>query len=163
MNTVAVALHSINRRSYTERRRFRPNALNLRHLGIRGRRQECRRGNDQYCTDWYETRFLFMSVTLVLLCSMDTAATLLLIENGAYEVNAVMASLISIGQQHFIKTKIALTALCVFLLVVYRNFYIGGLIRISRFVVVFLGIYTTLVTYEIALLIGCGRIIICHT
>ncbi|MDH3379945.1 MAG: DUF5658 family protein [Gammaproteobacteria bacterium] len=104
-----------------------------------------------------------MSVALVLLCSMDTAATLLLIKHGAYEVNVVMASIMNIGEQHFINTKIALTTLSIIPLVVYRNFYIGGLVKIAGIVVVFLGIYTTLVIYEIALIVSCGKIITCHS
>ena len=103
-----------------------------------------------------------MSVALVLLCAMDTAATLILIKHGASELNVVMASLINTGERYFINTKIALTALSVIPLVVYRDFYICRKFRIAGFFVLLLGVYGTLVTYELALLIGCGRIIICH-
>jgi len=103
-----------------------------------------------------------MSVALVLLCSVDAAATLILIKHGASELNVVMAKLINTGEQHFINTKIALTALGVIPLVVYRDFYLYGLLRIAGFLVVLVGAYAALVIYELVLLIGCGTIIICH-
>lgn len=144
----------LERRNIVDRRRARSVEINLRRLGFGGRRRTCRRANDQHCScsDSYEPRFLFITVAIILLSSLDATLTLILLKQGAVELNSVMATLIDTGEQEFINAKIALTAVSVVPLVAYKDHRMFNLIRVGSVLVMLLGGYATLVVYELALL-----------
>jgi hypothetical protein len=88
------------------------------------RRRGARRVGDAdgYYVDWYEPPLMFLAVGVVLLSCADAFLTLVLLDLGAVEVNAVMARLIEHDIALFAAVKIGLTALGVVVLVVHFSF-----------------------------------------
>lgn len=153
LSTVTVAAPSFGRRQESERRRAKARTWTLRHLGIGGRRRGSRRTDDQQqYSDWYESRFLFIAMAMMLLCSLDATFTLILMQHGASELNVLMASLIHTDQQQFINTKLSLTALGVVPLVAYNDFRVYKLFKVGTLFVMLLCLYAVLVLYELAAL-----------
>ncbi|MDH3690558.1 MAG: DUF5658 family protein [Gammaproteobacteria bacterium] len=148
------SLNGVEQRSIVDRRRARSAEINLRRLGFGGRRRTCRRENDQhhFCSDSYEPRFLLITVAIVVLSSLDATLTLILLKQGAMELNSIMATLIDTGEQEFINAKIALTAVSVVPLVAYKDHRMFNLFRVDSVLVMLLGGYAALVGYELALL-----------
>lgn len=89
---------------------------------------------------------------IVLLSCADAALTLTLLENGAYEVNPVMASLVGHSTLAFILVKIGLTGGGVVLLTLLARIRAFGRIPVSALLYGLLGAYGFLVIYEINLL-----------
>ena len=153
LNTVAAAAPSFGRRQESERRLVKPRTWTLRHIGIGGRRRGSRRTDDQQVySDWYESRFLFIAVAMMLLCSLDATFTLMLMQHGASELNVLMASLIHTDQQQFINAKLALTAFGIVPLVAYKDFRVYKLFKVETLFVMLLCLYAVLVLYEFAAL-----------
>ncbi|MEL7451444.1 MAG: DUF5658 family protein [Pseudomonadota bacterium] len=122
--------------------------LNLRHLGIGGRR----RGDaaNTY-VDHYETRLLVVTMTTIICCFLDAAFTLNLLSVGATELNVFMATLIEADVRTFVQLKIALTSLSLILLVIHKNFTVGGMFRVLHVLYFFCGCYLALIVYELYL------------
>ena len=122
--------------------------LNLRHLGIGGRR----RGDDANTyVDYYETRILVVTMITIICCFLDAAFTLNLLSVGATELNLFMATLIETDVHMFVQLKIALTSLSLILLVIHKNFMVGGMLRVLHVLYFFCGCYLTLIGYELYL------------
>ncbi len=122
--------------------------LNLRHLGIGGRRK-----GDLANTyvDHYETRLLVVTMITIICCYLDATFTLNLLSVGASELNIFMATLIETDINTFIQLKIALTSLSLVLLVIHKNFSIAGTVRVLYVLYFFCASYVTLVIYELYL------------
>ncbi|MBI4776608.1 MAG: hypothetical protein HY788_20930 [Deltaproteobacteria bacterium] len=118
---------------------------------FKGRRRTVRRLEDRRrtpCVDQYDLRLFLVSILIVLLCTADGLYTILHVSNGAVEVNPFMDSLLRMGPEYFFYMKYMLTALCVFLLVLYRYHPVA---RIMMMGVVTL--YGLLLSYHILLLV----------
>ena len=122
--------------------------VNLRHLGFGGRRS----GDlaDTY-VDHYETRLLVVTMITIICCFLDATFTLNLLSVGATELNVFMATLIETDINTFIQFKIALTSLSLVLLVIHKNFSIGGIVRVLHILYFFCASYLTLIAYELYL------------
>lgn len=143
-------------RRFVQDRRKSLKPLNLRHLGLRGRRQQFRRSGDAagHYVDWYATRLMLLSLAILLCSCLDAFMTLNLLQMGAVEMNLLMAQLIETDVQTFVNAKIALTGLCVTLLVIHNNFRVFLGLTVEHVLMIILGGYLTLMFYEVQMLFG---------
>lgn len=141
------------RRNHLDRRSSN-SFLNWRHLSFQGRRKHIRRAEDRsgLYVDRYESELFFVVVGVVLLSSCDAFLTLILLQRGAIELNALMAVLITNDIQMFVNLKLALTSLSLILLVIYKNFKVFGRFRVYHILWLTLYCYGFLILYEITLL-----------
>ena len=123
---------------------------------IKCRRRGSRRahGSLYYETDWYDAKLLVMALGLLLLSIIDAALTLHLIKNGASEVNPFMHYLLHQGVQVFISVKIAITSVCILILVAHYHAKAFKYLRVDIIFLCALFIYSGLVTYELFLILN---------
>lgn len=136
-------------------RRSRPRFLSMELLGVGSgaRHNLARRSGDRVVyVDSYPPQLL-ISVLLIMICGIvDAALTLHLLSNGALELNTAMATLIERDAQLFVSLKLALTALSLLLLVIYKNVRCLWRLRCEHLVYGVLAFYLTLNAYELNLL-----------
>ena len=113
------------------------------------RRRGPRRAENVYqYSDWYDVKLLVLSLSLLLLSCLDAAMTMKLLSLGAVELNPIMNELINQGTRYFVWIKIAVTALCVIVLVAHNRFKVFNLLRVDVILITAVFIYLGLVTYE---------------
>ena len=136
----------------TERRRYTGKTL-YGTLFINRRRQSRRDGDqrDSYI-DWYGPESLAITVIILLLCCLDAFLTLILLNNGAVELNIFMDWLIKKDNQIFAITKIAITSLALIVLVMHFNFRIYRIFSVRYIMYALVPIYSLLIAHEINLL-----------
>ncbi|MDH3647549.1 MAG: DUF5658 family protein [Gammaproteobacteria bacterium] len=141
-------------RRFVADRRQKLSTVNLRHLGLQGRRQSFRRPGDEanHYVDWYEPRLMILGLAIILCSCTDAFFTLNLLQIGAVEMNILMARLIETDVQAFVNAKIALTSLCVTLLVIHKNFRLSSGVTVEHLLLFILAGYITLLGYEAVLL-----------
>jgi hypothetical protein len=114
------------RRTSEDRRKRPTNPFGL--LAYRGRRKTVRREEDRRrlpYTDQYSRRLLLSALLLILLCVADALYTIQHVSEGGFELNPLMDNLLQRGPFLFFAVKFILTALGVFLLVIYRHHPLG--------------------------------------
>ncbi|MBT8117130.1 MAG: hypothetical protein KJO66_04815 [Gammaproteobacteria bacterium] len=162
MNRTSVApIPNVDRRApagrrFVSDRRKSLTPINLRHLGLKGRRQQYRRTGDAVgrYVDWYSPKLMFLALTILICSCLDAFLTLNLLQLGAVELNLLMARLIETDIQTFVNAKIGLTGLCVTLLVIHKNFRVFRGITVEHMLLIVLAGYISLVAYEVRLLFG---------
>lgn len=124
------------------------------HSLYRKRRRGIRRAEDrqrgQY-VDVHEPKIIVCAVGVLLLSCADSLLTLLLLQQGAEELNPVMRVLIEADITLFVGVKLALTAVCVVFVVAHKNFW---LFRVRGYAVLYasLALYLVLVNHQLSLL-----------
>lgn len=121
----------------------------------RSRRREHRRELEA------EVRFLdsahpwlfFLAVGTMLLSSMDAFMTLLLIEQGMFEINPVMAAVMGQGTGWFAASKLFMTATGVLVLVFLAKSRFLNRFRTGLFLTMIFSFYACLVCYEFVFLL----------
>jgi len=102
----------------------------FRYFLINGRRESARREEDKtrvFFFDRYNQR-IFAAITAILMLSIfDALLTLLLIEQGATELNPVMAFFLEYGPLSFIIAKYILTSFGVVVLLIFKNVFINNI------------------------------------
>ena len=146
--------NDVDMRQLPDRRRSDYTALNLRQIGVGGRRLQSRRSSDRAChyVDWYEARLLLSGLGIIACCCMDAFFTLQLLQMGATELNAVMAYLIETDIQRFVNFKIAITGLSVVLLTIHGKYRIFSKLRVEHLLHAALAAYIALIGWELTLL-----------
>ena len=141
-----------DQRGYKDRRCVTTSPFS--RIAWRGRRRDARRGQDAVNThvDLYQAHWFYAAIGVLLLCCTDAVLTLNLIQNGASEINPFMAWLLSINQNLFFFTKVALTATGVIVLVAYKNFCLFNYFKVGHVLYAFLAGYALLIKYELILL-----------
>lgn len=137
-----------------EERRRHQSWINLRHLGIAGRRRTAAQpllARNRY-VDLYEPIYLLMAMLLISASAGDAFLTLRLIEQGAQELNWLMAFWLVNDPGYFVQSKLLVTALSVIFLTIHKNFVLFGLIPVSLLLRAACGGYLTLLGYEVTLL-----------
>ena len=89
-----------------------------------GSRHMVRRADDKkriILLDRYEPSLLFSVLTILCLSLVDGTLTLLLVSQGANELNPVMQYYLTLGPKSFILAKYGITALALFILVVLHS------------------------------------------
>jgi len=105
---------------------------------FRPRRRFSRRQADEhhFLFDWHEPRILYLALGVLLLSCTDALFTLNLLNAGATEANAVMASMLDQGVDRFVIFKISITTLSVVMLVTaarrkfFRSFSVEHLLQV---------------------------------
>ena len=117
--------------SYKEQRlgidRRTNNKARLKYLLFNGRRVRSRRDEDSgkaIIFDRYNQK-LFLAITTILILSiLDAVLTLVVIQQGATELNPVMAYFLELGTPTFIVAKYLLTSIGVFILLIFKNAFL---------------------------------------
>ena len=142
----------LNRREKIERRDPTFQGFIIGCLKCQRRQQRRTDSNIHYETDWYDTKLLVMALALLLLSAADAGMTMVLLNNGAVEVNPFMNFLLSYSAHTFIYTKLALTSVCIVVLVAHYHSKIFNTLRVDILLIFALFIYSVLIIYEILLL-----------
>lgn len=123
----------------------------------KNRRQQVRRDNcleGSHYVDFNHAPVLFaLTVAIMGLSCVDAFFTLMLLNQGAQEINPFMNSLIEADTLLFVVTKVLLTASCLIFILAHRNFWlIKGVIRTSHIIpCLFIG-YCALIVHELNML-----------
>ena len=120
---------------------------------FRPRRRDSRRIADAhyFWFDWHEPRVLYLALGVLLLSCTDALFTLNLLNAGATEANAVMASMLAIGIDSFVIGKIILTSLSLVILVVVARRKFVGPFNVEHLLQSIFAGYLLLIGYEIYL------------
>ncbi len=142
------------RRQLPDRRRNQYVGVNLRQIGVGGRRLRARRSTDKgnHYVDWYEARLLLSGLGIIACCCIDAFFTLQLLQMGATELNAVMAYMIETDIQRFVNYKIAMTGLSVVLLTIHSKYRLFSRLRVEHLIHAALLAYLALIGWELTLL-----------
>lgn len=118
---------------------------------FRPRRRLSRREADEhhFLFDWYEPRILYLALGVLLLSCTDALFTVNLLDAGATEANAIMASMLEQGVDRFVAFKIGITALSVVMLVIATRRKIFGSISVEHMLRGLCAGYILLICYEI--------------
>jgi hypothetical protein len=118
------------------------------------RRHGPRRAGENALTavDWHHPQWLAIGTLIVAFSCADAFLTLVLIGQGAYEMNPFMAPLVGGSVVAFALVKISLTAIGVLLLTQLARFRTFGRIPVGAILYSVLAIYGTLIFYEFRLL-----------
>ena len=118
------------------------------------RRRGPRRAGDTSLTavDWHHPQWLAIGTLIVAFSCGDAFLTLVLIGQGAYEVNPLMAPLVGGSAVAFALTKVGLTGVGVLLLTQLARLRTFGRIPVGFILYTVLVIYGTLIYYEFHLL-----------
>jgi Domain of unknown function (DUF5658) len=139
-------------RRHAERRKHVLRALF--HGSLRPRRRGPRRAGESAVSavDWHHPQWLAIAVLIVTFSCSDAFLTLMLLEQGAYEVNPLMAPLLHGSGLAFALVKIGLTASGVVLLTQLVRIRAFGRISVGLVLYTVLALYGALLVYEFRLL-----------
>jgi hypothetical protein len=143
---------STERRVERDRRSFTLKTLACGMVG--GKRRGARRDVDAcgHYVDWYEAPLLFIALAIMSLSWMDAFFTLQLLEMGAIEVNIFMAWLLDSSVDHFVVTKLAITASALLFLTMHVNFRIFGIVTVRHVMYVLVAKDVALIFYQLHLM-----------
>lgn len=149
-----LALSGAERREVVDRRQF--SWRTVLYGFARSRRREHRRDADADVAfiDWHHPWLFFLATGTMLLSCADAFMTLILIENGMFEANPVMAKAMAQGTGLFVASKMALTGTGILLLVFLARTQFLNRIRTGLILTTFFSFYCCLVCYEIVSLLG---------
>ncbi len=144
--------------SYAERR----SGEERRHRSLRAywhgaqhpRRRAGRRASDVFypIIDWHSPRVFALVFATLLLCVADGVLTVMLIGNGAVEVNPIMALFVPHSLGWFAAVKLTLTSVGTLVLVACSRMRIFRTIPVEALLALVCAAYMVLVSYELTLL-----------
>jgi hypothetical protein len=119
------------------------------------RRRRIRREGDKDHSflDWHPTQLLVVCTMIMALSVADGFLTIHLLQNGAKELNPLMAFLISNNPILFALAKISLTIIGVVTLVITAHMQLFRLVKASSVLYFFLLVHVVLVSYQTALVL----------
>jgi hypothetical protein len=145
----------IERRSGIDRRETRLGGI--RRLFFSGRRRNLRRADDRRrlaLLDHYSPRIFAIIVAILFLSLADAVLTLVLISNGAVELNPVMAYLLSKGDTTFLFVKYLLTAMSVTIVALINYVFIRMFkTHVRNLLIYFAGCFALVVAWELFLMV----------
>ncbi len=147
--TIDCQRHGIDRRSHGLRTFLTSFAKQRRR---HTRREGCLESS--HYVDFHNAPMLFaLTIAIMGLSCVDAFFTLMLLQQGAQEINPIMNSLLTIDTQLFVATKVLLTAACLIFILAHRNFWlIKGVIRTQHVLpCLFIG-YCALIIHELKML-----------
>lgn len=115
------------------------------------RRRPARRGDDGgfHSLDWHSSHLMAVAVGILLLCFADAFMTLVLLSNGAQEVNPFMATFVYRSVTVFTALKMAMTGVSVVLMVFLARYRFMRVIRVEIALYAVLVGYMALIAYEL--------------
>jgi hypothetical protein len=99
--------------------------------------------------DWHHPWLFFLATGTMLLSGADAFLTLKLLDLGMVEANPVMSAVMTQGTLMFTSTKMAMTAVGIFVLVFLAKARFLNRIRTGLFLTTFFSCYACLVCYEL--------------
>jgi hypothetical protein len=149
---------NLDRRSGRERRAY--GGLQMRRPFSPIRRKVLRRRDDRnslYYVDEYTPRLVIPILLILLLSMLDALFTLVLIDNGAVEINPLMAFYLEVGPGVFLTVKYVLTCLSLFVLLMFSHRVAQSMkmesIKIFSFIIV---AFTGVVVWQLYLISRIG-------
>ena len=117
------------------------------------RRRSSQRAADEhhFLFDWHEPHILYLALGVLLLSCIDALFTLNLLNAGATEANAIMASILELGVDRFVIVKIGITAISVVILVTTARRKFFGPFRVEHLLRAFCTVYILVICYEVYL------------
>jgi len=116
------------------------------------------RRKEDHDSHFYVDRYSLRSVVIVLatifLSISDGFFTLHLVSMGAEEVNPIMAFFLQFGVLPFSLVKYFLTAVCLMVFLVHKNFKMFGRIPVKALLIAAFLIYILLILYELFLILS---------
>ena len=118
------------------------------------RRTPPRRLDDSrfHSLDWYSAHLLAVAVGILLLSVADAFLTLLLLQQGAAEVNPVMATFVYRSVAVFAALKMGMTSASIVLMVFLARYRFMRVLQVTWVLYGVLIVYAGLIAYEMALL-----------
>ena len=101
---------------------------------------------------WHESKWLYITLALLTLCTVDAILTLQILALGGKEVNTFMATLIHTDVELFAWLKIALTAFGSVVLVAYNHLVLFRGFNVGHILLLLLLAYVVLIAYECCIL-----------
>jgi hypothetical protein len=151
----AAVLRARERRDRAERRSRRWWSVLYGNFNPRRRAPSRRLGDTRFhILDWHSPHLLAVAIGIVLLCVADSFMTLALLQEGAEEVNPIMAALIYRSVAMFAALKMGMTSAGVILMVFLARYRFMRLLRVEWALYGVLLAYLSLVGYEIWILKG---------
>lgn len=153
MSEQAQVLVAACRRQLPDRRQA--NMRSLLYAFVKTRRQSHRRhaGFATYYSDHYGPYTLTIALLVMVLSIVDTYFTLILIGHGSSELNPILAWALDQHVYLFFLLKYSVTAACVVLTVMHKQFRVFGCRGIHILLGCLLG-YIMLVQYQLSMLIN---------
>ena len=120
---------------------------------FRPRRRSSRRSVDEhhFVFDWHEPRTLYLALGVLLLSCTDALFTLNLLQAGATEGNALMASMLGESVDRFVASKIGITSFSLVILVAAARRKFFWSFSVEHVLQVFCSGYILLICYELYL------------
>lgn len=117
------------------------------------RRRFSQRAADEhlYLFDWHEPRILYLALGILLLSCIDALFTLNLLNAGATEANAVMASILDQGVDRFVAVKIGITSISVVIMVTTARRKFFRSLSVEHLLRIFCAGYILVICYEVYL------------
>ncbi|MFQ6109536.1 MAG: DUF5658 family protein [Candidatus Aminicenantales bacterium] len=145
------------RRSFTDRR-VKP-TMPISRYTFTGRRRKARRLDelDNYYVDRYEIHLLILVGFIFILCALDAVFSLKIIQLGGGEWNLLMCTFLKVNAAFALIVKFLLTAVCLFFLLIHKNFRVFGLLKTHTVIIIIFAIYFMLVLYETHIIIWLNR------
>jgi hypothetical protein len=137
-----------------ERRRLPDRRLNstksISIYTLRGRRKKARRVEEaeNYYVDRYELRYLFLIISILILCFLDAFLTIILLQLGAEELNPFMLIFIEKDLVLSMVVKYMMTAFSLICILMHKNFRIFRNLRVHSLIYFVLTLYVALVLFE---------------
>jgi len=128
-------------------------AYSILYGALYPRRRAARREEDHHqpIVDLHDKGLFVSAVAVLVLCVVDAFFTLNLLQNGAVEANPLMAPLVQGSAGAFAAVKLALTSASLLALVAVSRVRIFRVLRAGTLVHAALGVYASLIGYEIFL------------
>lgn len=123
--------------------------------GFRPRRRNLPRRVDDsrfHSLDWHAAPLLAVALGIVLLSVADALLTVILLSNGADEINPIMAALVYRSVTLFTALKIGMTAASVIFMVLLARYRFMRVVRVEWMMYSVLAAYCCLVGYELWML-----------
>ena len=113
-----------------------------------------KRKNDEFrpLLHWHDSKWLYVTLAILTLCTLDAILTLQILSLGGKEVNAFMATLIRTDVELFAWSKITLTAFGSVVLVAYNHLKVFRGFNVGHILLILLLGYFVLIIYECYLL-----------
>lgn len=105
--------------------------------------------SDVIFLDWHHPWLFFLSIGTMLLSAADAFLTLQLMERGMIEANPLMQAALRQSTAFFTGTKLAMTAVGIFVLVFLAKLHFLNRFRTGLFLTFFFSMYACLVCYEL--------------
>ena len=118
---------------------------------FKGRRRHARREEEDqnYYVDRYDTKYMVLVASILILCVFDAYFTLKIIHHGGKELNPLMIKFLERAPEISLFLKYMITVISLVILLMHKNFILFGKVKAYFFLYVIFFLYLVLVLYEV--------------